>query len=140
MPSFSHLELNVTDLDRSIDFYLSALSPLGFVLADSERGQYARLTNGRDAVLILCPVAEAYRDRPYHRKAVGLSHLAFGVESHERVDEMIAHLAQLGIPLLGEGKISSDYRRGYCTIAFEDPDRIMIEIVHHDPHYFAVLL
>jgi catechol 2,3-dioxygenase-like lactoylglutathione lyase family enzyme len=98
-----------------------------------------RISNGRDAVIVLCPVQDAYRDRPCHRRAVGLSHFAIAVDSIEVVDEMEAHLARLGIPLLGEGKVELGYRRGYHTLAFEDPDRIMIEIVHHDPHYFSLL-
>ena len=52
---------------------------------------------------------------------------------------MEAHLVGLGIPLFGEGKVELGYRRGYYTLAFEDPDRVMIEIVHHDLHYFSSL-
>ena len=137
MLSFSHIQLNVSDLARSVRFYMSVLGPFGFQEADAEEGQYARLTNGRDAVIVLSPVEEKYRDHAYHRKGVGLSHVAFSVESRQEVDRMVAVLATLGIPLLGEGKVESDYRRGYYTLAFEDPDRIMIEIVHHDAHYFS---
>jgi hypothetical protein len=50
------------------------------------------------------------------------------------------HLDQLAIGLLGDGLVELGYRRGYYTLAFEDPDRIMIEIVWHDPHYFATTL
>jgi catechol 2,3-dioxygenase-like lactoylglutathione lyase family enzyme len=116
---------------------MSVLGPFGFQEADAEEGHYARLTNGRDAVIVLSPVEEKHRDHGHHRKRAGLSHLAFSVESHEEVDRMAGILATLGIPLLGEGKVELGYRRGYCTLAFEDPDRIMIEIVHHDAHYFS---
>jgi catechol 2,3-dioxygenase-like lactoylglutathione lyase family enzyme len=136
---FSHIQLNVSDLSRSIGFYMSVLGPFGFREADSKEGQYARLTNSRDAVIVLSPVAEKYRNHAYHRKGAGLSHVAFAVESRQEVDRMAAVLAARGIPLLGEGKVESDYRRGYYTLAFEDPDRIMIEIVHHDAHYFSEL-
>ena len=117
---------------------MSVLGPFGFWEADAEEGRYARLVNGRDVVIVLSPVEEKYRAHAYHRKGAGPSHIAFAVESRQEVDRMQAVLADLGIPLLGEGKVESDYRRGYYTLAFEDPDRIMIEIVHHDVHYFSV--
>jgi catechol 2,3-dioxygenase-like lactoylglutathione lyase family enzyme len=134
---FSHIELNVSNLDTSVRFYLSALKPLGFEQADGS-DEYMRLSNGRDAVITLCPVGEAFRDHVYHRRAVGLSHVAIAVESHETVDRMAEHLSALGIPLLGDGKVELGYRRGYYTLSFEDPDRVMIEIVHHDPYYFSL--
>lgn len=134
----SHVQLNVSDLQRSSGFYLSVLAPLGFCRADQSAGQYVRLSNGRDAVLVLCPAGEAYRHYVYHRKAIGLGHVAFAAESREMVDRMEDHLAALGIPLLGQGKLASDYRRGYYSLFFEDPDRIMIEIVHCSPYYYSL--
>ena len=137
MLSFSHIQLNVSDLARSVSFYMSVLGPFGFREADAEEGRYARLTNGRHAVIILSPVEERYRGHAYHRNGAGPSHVAFAVESRQEVDRMETVLAALGVPLVGEGKVESDYRHGYYTLAFEDPDRIMIEIVYHDAHYFS---
>jgi catechol 2,3-dioxygenase-like lactoylglutathione lyase family enzyme len=134
----SHIELNVSNLDTSVQFYLAALSPLGFKKADGS-DEYVRISNGRDSVITLCPVADAYRDRGYHRRAVGLGHFAISVDSRWRVDSMASHLAEVGITLLGKGTVELEYRRGYYTLAFEDPDRVMIEIVHHDPAYFSLL-
>jgi catechol 2,3-dioxygenase-like lactoylglutathione lyase family enzyme len=45
---FSHIELNVSDLRKSLHFYQTTLDPLGFREADSGQ-DYARLTNGRNA-------------------------------------------------------------------------------------------
>ncbi|MCK6587124.1 MAG: VOC family protein [Polyangiaceae bacterium] len=137
MPSFSHIALNVTDLQRSVQFYTSVLRPLSFHLADSLDGHFARITNGKDAVIVLAPVGDKYRDRIYHRRAVGLAHFALAVETRAQLDEMAKHLASLGVALLGQGRVESEYRRGYSTFSFEDPDRIMIEIVHHDAYYFS---
>ena len=69
--------------------------------------------------------------------SIGLSHFAISVESRETVDAMEHHLRELGVPVLGEGKVEMGYRRGYYCFLFEDPDRMMIEIVHHDPFYFS---
>jgi len=137
MLTFSHIQLNVLNLTRSRNFYLSVLNPFGLQLADEEEGRYVRLTNGRDMVVVLSPVQERYSPLIYHRRAVGLSHVAFAMESRGEVDRVGAHLVALGIPLLGAGKVDSSYRGGYYTIAFEDLDRIMIEVVCHDRRYFS---
>jgi catechol-2,3-dioxygenase len=134
----SHIELNVADLETSSRFYCSVLEPLGFQIAGEAEGEYLRLSNGKNAVIVLCPVAKAHRRNYYHRKNVGLSHLAIAVESKSLVDLMEAHLSTLNISLLGEGKIETGYRSGYYTLAFEDPDRIMIEIVCHGVDYFSL--
>ena len=134
----SHIQLNVSDLEAAVAFYLAALAPLGFRRADGSDG-YVRISNDLDSVIVLCPVQTAYRAFAYHRRGLGLGHFALSVESRGVVDGMAAHLGSLGIPLLGEGVVEIGYRRGYYTLAFEDLDRIMVEIVHHDPFYFSAL-
>jgi len=124
-------------METSKRFYLRALAPLGFCEADSAAGEYTRLTNGTDMVIVLCPTELKHRNSTYHRKATGLGHFAIAVSSNIVVDEMERHILSLKIPILGEGKVELGYRRGYYCILFEDPDRIMIEIVSHDPFYFS---
>ena len=125
---FSHIQLNVSDLNVSKNFYLQAFEPIGFLEADSEAGEYVRLTNGKNVVIVLCPTEPKYKNLRYHRKGTGLGHFALAVSSNAVVDEMEKHLFALKIPILGEGKIELGYRRGYYCMLFEDPDRIMVEI------------
>jgi catechol 2,3-dioxygenase-like lactoylglutathione lyase family enzyme len=134
---FSHLALNVTDLERSVRFYLETLEPLGLRAADGEPSHYARLTNGRDLVLVLAQAEARFLDRPHHRKTPGLHHFALAVPTPADLAEMARHLERLGVPLLGGQLHASDYRGGYSGLMFEDPDRITIEIAHHHPDYYA---
>src|SRR2546426_2437510 len=74
-----------------------------------------------------CSRAEpAYLDPPYHRKRVGMNHLAFAVSSKQQVDALATSLVAHRVPLLNGGP-----RAGRTTYAvfFEDPDRIKIEVV-----------
>ena len=135
--AFSHALLNVSDFTRSKDFYAKVLAPLGICEADSCDGEYVRLTNGHNLVIVLCPTEDKYNEYYYHRKGTGLGHFAISVSSKEIVDKFEIHLKGLGIKTLGEGKTELGYRKGYYCLLFEDPDRIMIEIVCHDPHYFS---
>ncbi len=68
---------------------------------------------------------------------MGLSHFALAVESRDLVDQMETHLTSIGVPLLGQGTCEIGYRGGYYTLSFEDPDRVMIEVVCHNPSYFS---
>jgi catechol 2,3-dioxygenase-like lactoylglutathione lyase family enzyme len=129
----------VTDLDVSARFYESALEPLGFSRADAEPGRYVRISNGSDAVIVLAQTEPRHLKgaAAYHRGHVGLAHFALAASSRTLVDRMEQHLASIGVPLLGRGKCDIGYRGEYYTLAFEDPDRVMIEVVWHVPAYFT---
>ncbi len=134
---FSHLALNVTDLSRSERFYLDVLEPLGVVAADGEPFRYVRLTNGADLVIVLAQVEGRFLDRGHHRKTAGLHHFALSVPDAADLGVMARHLERLGVPLLGRGLFESDYRGGYSSLMFEDPDRITVEIACHPAGYYA---
>ncbi len=133
----SHVALIVSDLERSERFYLETLALLGFSKADSVAGEYTRLTNGRNAVIVLAQVDERFSGVPHHRKCAGLNHLALRAESRQQVDAVEQTLLGFRVGLLGEGKVDTGYRGEYYTLAFQDPDRIMVEIVYHGEQYFT---
>ena len=134
---FSHVQINCSDMDASRRFYLAVLGPLGFTEADSSPSEYTRLTDGRNAVLVLCPVEARFVGQRQHRKMAGVHHLAFLVGSLDELDAFEANLARVGVRALCEGRMSIDYRRGYHGLMVEDPDRVLLEVVFHDPHYFS---
>jgi catechol 2,3-dioxygenase-like lactoylglutathione lyase family enzyme len=134
---FSHVALNCTDLAASLRFYLAVLEPLGFTEADGAPGEYVRLTNGVDAVLVLCQVEPRFLGQRQHRKMAGVHHVALAVPSVEALDRVEAHLAQLGVRPAGDGRMVLRYRRGYHGLMVEDPDRVLVEIVWHDAAYFG---
>ena len=132
----SHVVLVVSDMGASEAFYLALLGPLGFSKADAVPGEYARLTNGADAVLVLSPLEEAYAGFTHHRRGVGMNHLAFRAPSQAVLDEVVEVMRERGLQPLGEGRVDTGYRGRYDTVSFEDPDRIMIEVVWHGEGYF----
>ena len=73
-------------------------------------------------------VEVAYQDSGYHRKQVGLNHLAFAVENRERVDALKQSLLELGVrELYPEGYPFAGVHDDYAFLC-EDPDRIQLEI------------
>ena len=122
--SLEHLDISVSDLERSGAFWAAFLKDLGYrEFAKSATGW--SWTNDESTVFLL-QAESGYLDPPYHRKRVGLNHLAFGVSDPKQVDAMATRLKERNIPLLYGGP-----RTGRTTYAvfFEDPDRIKIEVV-----------
>ena len=122
--SLEHLDISVSDLERSGAFWAAFLKDLGYrEFAKSATGW--SWTNDESTVFLL-QAESGYLDPPYHRKRVGLNHLAFGVSDRKHVDAMATRLKERNIPLLYGGP-----RTGRTTYAvfFEDPDRIKIEVV-----------
>ncbi|TMD22624.1 MAG: hypothetical protein E6J07_02730, partial [Chloroflexi bacterium] len=114
--------MSVSNLERSGEFWAAFLKDLGYrEFAKSATGW--SWTNDESTVFLL-QAEPAYLDPPYHRKRVGLNHLAFGVSDPREVDAMATRLKERSIPLLYGGP-----RTGRTTYAvfFEDPDRIKIE-------------
>lgn len=122
-----HVELYVSDLQRSVAFWSWLLVRLGY--SEHQRwpeGQSWIVQGGAYIVVVQAP--PDHLAAGYHRRRVGLNHIAFQVESRQAVDDFTAHLRQRGVPVLYED--SHPYAGGGDTYAvfFEDPDRIKLEI------------
>jgi catechol 2,3-dioxygenase-like lactoylglutathione lyase family enzyme len=76
-------------------------------------------------------VAGARASDGFHRRRVGLNHVAFRVASAALVDRFVSEfLVPRGIaPLYGGARAYPEYSAGYYAVYFEDPDRIKIEVV-----------
>jgi glyoxylase I family protein len=128
-----HLDLVVTDLERSLGFYRELLEPLGFTRAseiEGERGErvvYLGGTGGA-SVSLRERQSEAH-PTPYDRYGVGIHHVAFVAESREQVDERADWLRERGATIESE-PAEYDYTPGYYAVFFYDPDGIKLEIVH----------
>ena len=65
----------------------------------------------------------------FHRKRVGLNHLAFTAKSREHVDEMAAWVKLEGYTVLYEDRYPYATGPEYYALFCEDPDRIKVELV-----------
>src|SRR3954463_13943569 len=134
MSAIDHLDLFVTSLERSLEFYRGLLAPLGYVRLseiEGERGERV-LYLGRIGGVGSVSLREAQSDAhavPYDRSGVGLHHLAFAASSRETVDERAAWLRERGAEI-ESGPEEYEYSPGYYAVFFYDPDAIKLEIVH----------
>src|SRR5256886_374605 len=121
--SLEHLDIYVSDLARSGEFWGAFLRALGYrEFAKSPTGW--SWTNDESTVFLLQAEPE-YLDPPYHRKRVGMNHLAFGVSSKRQVDALATSLKARRVPLLYGGPRR---RRPTHPVIILDPDRIKIEV------------
>ncbi|MEA2353176.1 MAG: glyoxylase family protein [Thermoleophilaceae bacterium] len=137
MEAIDHLDLVVTDLERSLAFYRELLEPLGYVRTseiEGERGErvvYVGRQGGMGSVSLREVQSDAH-EVPYERYGIGLHHLAFAAESRARVDERARWLRAAGATI-ESGPEEYGYTPGYYAVFFYDPDGIKLELVHRPP-------
>lgn len=124
-----HLDLVVSDLDRSLELYRALLEPLGYVWASEivgERGERVVYLGGSGIVPV--SLRQAQTPGEYDRYRIGIHHIAFQAPSREIVDERLRWARRQGLELENDPK-EYDYRPGYAGF-FYDPDGIKLEIVN----------
>ena len=122
-----HVELYVSDLNRSTVFWSWFLESLGYELHQSwEQGRSWKLN---DTYIVFVQTEPRFLDAPYHRCRVGLNHLAFHARSRAHVDEVTAELQRRGIGILYQDRHPHAGGEDNYAVFFEDPDRIKVELV-----------
>jgi catechol 2,3-dioxygenase-like lactoylglutathione lyase family enzyme len=126
-----HIQINVSDKNKSFPFYKELLTQLGYRSVHEEE-HVLGMGNGKESIWF-DQVADKYQQAKFHRKQTGINHLAFWVSKKEDVDEIVNNFVKArGLATLyGSPKEFPEYMPGYYAVFFEDPDRIKIEIVYH---------
>lgn len=123
-----HIELYVSDLDASVAFWTPFMAHLGYE-ADRWPGGMNYVRGGDAAYLCLLPAPREHLGAGYHRKRVGLNHLAFRATSREQVDAIQSWAVEAGHTVLYADRYPYATAPGYYAAYVEDPDRIKVEVV-----------
>ncbi len=118
-----HVTLTVSDVQRSRDFYATALN-FKFV---GDFGPRALMSNG-SFILALSPGPDPDRAIPndrFNENRIGLDHVSFSVDSQADLEAAMRHFDALGID---HGEINPLPAFGISVLAFRDPDNIQIEL------------
>jgi len=122
-----HVELHVSDLKKSAEFWGWFLSQFGYTCFQKwELGESWKL---RDTYIVFVQTETKHLDQIYHRKKTGLNHLAFHAGSREQVEQITDVLRTRGIRVLYEDRHPHAGYKDRSAVFFEDPNRIKVELV-----------
>ena len=124
----NHVDLTVSDLERSVAFYDSLLTNLGFVRSTGYAGEVPNWTRADGGATFSIGLHAARRRMPHDRYAPGLHHLAFHAGSRDEVDAVHELVRSTGAAVL-DPPAEYDYTPGYYAVFFADPDGLKLEVV-----------
>ncbi|MGH7780917.1 MAG: VOC family protein [Candidatus Binataceae bacterium] len=113
-----HINLNVSDIERSLKFYQQAFG-LEIDFWENGRRMVFLHSPGADDTITLC---QAGKSDPI--AGGGVSHFGFGLAEKDKMDEAIGQVEQAGGKLLSRGNHAPGVPYAYCA----DPDGYVIEI------------
>jgi catechol 2,3-dioxygenase-like lactoylglutathione lyase family enzyme len=124
----SHVEIYVSELSRSIEFWGWLLPQLGFV--PYQEWESGKSWKSDSTYLVFVQAESPYREEPFHRKRPGINHLAFWAESTDEVEAITRELRSKGVRILYDDRSPEEIGAPSAyAVYFEDPDRIKVEIV-----------
>ncbi len=131
-PAIQHVDLCVSDVGRSLAFYLGVLGPLGLeedVRVSSYRGteEIVYLRFGEQNLGLR--QADGGRHDYY---GVGIEHLAFELERREQVDEAHERCVEVRASVQFPPEEDGDLEDYYAFFVF-DPDGLRIEVFWSKP-------
>ncbi|HUQ17796.1 MAG TPA: VOC family protein [Candidatus Saccharimonadales bacterium] len=122
---FDHMDLYVGDLARAVGFWGPFLEQLGFRKGTDR--PTAKSWRGAGAEIFFVQAEADFVAQGYHRKRIGLNHLAFSVDSRDELAALLDWVKERGQRLLYAGAIEETATQH--RFFFEDPERIKVEVV-----------
>jgi glyoxylase I family protein len=127
-----HVDLVVSNLERSLVFYRDLLGPLGWhgvSRQNGERGETIHYLYGPGSSIGLREAPGGPSGVPVDRYRVGLHHLCLEVRNHAELQQAAVFLGSLGATITDGPRHFPEYREGYHALFFEDPDGLKLELV-----------
>lgn len=115
-PGINHLEIWVSNINVSFEFYQSILEELGWVKIN----QFA----------LACDNTEIYLTEHSGLKkenSLGIRHICFQAKSMIQVDRVAEYLKKNDAKII-RGPIIMNYSNQYYTVDFYDPDGFILEV------------
>ncbi|MCM3513193.1 MULTISPECIES: VOC family protein [Carnobacterium] len=127
MGTIHHIELNVSNLKKSVAFWGWFLEDLGYQAFQT--WDEGRSWKRDETYIVFVQTKEKFLSEGYHRGHTGLNHLAFQASSKEQVDSLTKKLQEKGIEILYKKRHPFAGGEQHYAVFFEDPDRIKVELV-----------
>ena len=121
-----HFEIYVRNIYVTRAFYDMLLPQLGYKI---KQEFYQGFTYENDThYIVFVQADDAFLEHGYHRKRIGLNHMAFRAPSKEFIDSMKEKLSSKHVRMLYEDRFPYAGGKDYYALFFEDPDGIKLEL------------
>lgn len=117
-PGINHIEFWVSDIRKSMKFYNSFLSLIGWK-------QISEVSFSSGSMVIYFLEMKGVEKV----RSLGVRHLCFQATKKEQVDQVYQALFTEKADFI-RGPLSMSYSSGYYTVDFYDPDGQIIEVAH----------
>jgi catechol-2,3-dioxygenase len=132
---FSHVELTVTDCQKSAAWYQEVLGFKQMAHSEEETFEVVAMMHPSGAVVDVMTHHETPAER-FDERRVGLDHLSMQVSDRAELERWVERLDECGVP--HTGIIDATFGP---TVVFRDPDNIQLEfMVHPTAEELAALL
>lgn len=119
-----HIGLNVSEIDRSTQFYKNVFEYELLGGSDEDENHFVFL--GKDGEVKLTLWQQSSEE--FNKKISGLHHLSFQVDSIDQVKDLHRRLKELGVKFIYDGIVAHAEGAESGGIFFEDPDGIRLEV------------
>jgi catechol 2,3-dioxygenase-like lactoylglutathione lyase family enzyme len=130
---FGHIDLTVTDLARSVQWWQDVMAFKAVRTARGSTYEVCSMTHPSGLGVSLMAHDSPASGR-FDERAVGLDHLAFAVADRAELERWSEHLDSHGVAHEG---IKDEI--GGPLIAFRDPDNIQLEVHAYDPALLSAI-
>lgn len=127
MPEFlsiSHLDLSVTDVERSADWYCTVLGLRRVRRADLDNRIMVVLVHEASGLVIGLNQHNDTLGDQFDEHRPGLDHVGFGVSDREDLEKWQARLAELDVE---HSPVTNSSSGSGAALVFRDPDNIQLE-------------
>ena len=142
--TISHIDFSAGDSTKSITFYDTLLTTLGFVRMVTQHPGFSgpnpqrawwsiNYPDGGRFGIEVRPAHEQGRTRRYNRYEPGPHHIAFHAQDQNMVNRCHAALTKIDAEVLDppcDYSGQQGYSEGYYAAFFADPDGVKLEVVH----------
>lgn len=128
-----HIEINVSDLEKSTEFWRWLLTEK-FSYTTFQTWDNGISFKFEETYLVFVKTDKEYLNSSFHRKNVGLNHLAFHCDSREFVDLLTKELRERNINILYIDRHPNAGGNNNYAVFFECPDKIKLEVVVNETY------
>jgi catechol 2,3-dioxygenase-like lactoylglutathione lyase family enzyme len=113
-----HLEIAVSDLQKSLNFYRALFNIIGWKEVDKNG-----FVNGNIKIYL--------KEWNFASgNALGIRHICFWAESESVVEKVAEYVKNTDVNIIRGPLIVPDYSPGYYTFDFYDPDEFILEVAY----------